>query len=69
MSSNTTVNGGYTYIASASSGYSTSLDVFNAFDRNNTTYWHWNTTGTQWIQIQLPQAIAATSVDVQKRNS
>ena len=65
MTSDTLPSG---YIASASSVYGGN-NAFNAFDMSATTFWHWSTTGTQWIQIQIPNGIAATKVEVMKRTT
>ena len=57
-------------VASASSTYSSSYSAWQAFDNEETKSWaSANDTGTQWIQLKMPQALKQITVEVHSRTS
>lgn len=43
--------------------------MLRPFDGDDSMYWHWNATGTQWVQLQLPTAIIVSTFVLAKRDS
>ena len=57
-------------VASASSTYSSSYPVWQAFDNEETKSWaSASNTDTQWIQLKMPQALKQITVEVHSRTS
>ncbi len=55
------------YEVSASSQYDSGHAAINAFDGNSDSKWASSGTGTQWLQIKLPTAIAINAVEIFSR--
>lgn len=57
-------------VASASSTYGSSYPAWQAFDNEETKSWaSASDTGTQWIQLKMPQALKQITVEVHSRTS
>lgn len=57
-------------VASASSTYGSSYPAWQAFDNEETKAWASSSdTGTQWIQLKMPQALKQITVEVHSRTS
>jgi len=65
MTSNTAPEG----VASASSIYSSTYDVFKAFDKNPSTYWYAGGGAPQWIQYQFTVPVFVHTVTLTGNDS